>query len=224
MKKIITTAIILVLALAIPALAITNDEALTTAQTYVPSDAAYQRTETDDGLFEVKYLSADGSEEYDVKIDRNSGIVVKVERDLRDGRGSNEVVLTEDEARALVQNLYPEATIISLRSERDDDLYEYQASFSTEEFFGTIELNAETGVVLEADIYYNAAVPEGQLGYAEIMAQLESLKPGLNVIRIEFDEDDGRMRYEGEALLDNVLYEFEIDADTGELREWEREN
>ena len=130
---------------------------------------------------------------------------------------------TSEDALSTARILVGEAAQLT-ESERDDGLYEYQASFSTEEFFGTIELNAETGVVLEADIYYNAAVPEGQLGYAEIMAQLESLKPGLNVIRIEFDEDDGRMRYEGEALLDDALYEFEIDAATGELREWEREN
>lgn len=224
MKKRIITAIVLTLLLSLPALAITAEEAQTAAHAYVPSDAVYQKTETDDGLFEVKYLSADGREEYDVRIDRNSGRIVQIEWDLLGGRGGRETALTEDEARAIALERHPGAEILALRSERDDGLYEYRILLSTDEFFAAIELNAETGAVLEEDLYYNDAVPEGLLNYGEAILKLETLKPGANVLRIEFDEDDGLALYEGEAILDGAIHEFELAADSGDLLEWERDD
>ena len=37
------------------------------------------------------------------------------------------------------------------------------------------------------------------------------------------DEDDGMLLYEGDAWLDGQEYEFELDARTGRLLEWERD-
>lgn len=42
-------------------------------------------------------------------------------------------------------------------------------------------------------------------------------------IRIELDYDDGRYRYEGDIIYDRVEYDFEIDADSGEIVEWSEE-
>ena len=81
MKTIITAAIVLTIILAIPALAITNEEAQTIAQNHVPFGAVHQRTEIDDGMYETKYLSEDGTEEYEVTIDRNSGEIILFEQD-----------------------------------------------------------------------------------------------------------------------------------------------
>lgn len=42
-------------------------------------------------------------------------------------------------------------------------------------------------------------------------------------IRIEFDQDDGRCKYEGEIIYNNTEYEFEIDANSGTILEWSEE-
>lgn len=42
-------------------------------------------------------------------------------------------------------------------------------------------------------------------------------------ISIELDEDDGWYVYEGEIVYDGMEYEFEIDADTGNILKWEEE-
>ena len=40
---------------------------------------------------------------------------------------------------------------------------------------------------------------------------------------MDLDDDDGMLVYEGDAWLDGQEYEFELDAHTGRLLEWERD-
>lgn len=42
-------------------------------------------------------------------------------------------------------------------------------------------------------------------------------------ISIELDEDDGWYVYEGEIFYNGMEYEFEIDADSGNILKWEEE-
>lgn len=42
-------------------------------------------------------------------------------------------------------------------------------------------------------------------------------------IRIELDHDDGRYKYEGNIIYERVEYDFEIDADSGDILEWSEE-
>ena len=42
-------------------------------------------------------------------------------------------------------------------------------------------------------------------------------------ISIELDEDDGWYIYEGDILYNRMEYEFEIDANTGNILKWETE-
>lgn len=43
-------------------------------------------------------------------------------------------------------------------------------------------------------------------------------------LRIELDEDDGRYKYEGEVIYNQVEYDFEMDANTGNFLEWEEDH
>ena len=43
-------------------------------------------------------------------------------------------------------------------------------------------------------------------------------------VYLELDYDDGTMLYEGEIFYDSYEYEFEINAETGEIESWERES
>ncbi len=39
----------------------------------------------------------------------------------------------------------------------------------------------------------------------------------------ETSKDDGRQKYEGKIVFENTEYEFELDADSGEILKWETE-
>ena len=43
------------------------------------------------------------------------------------------------------------------------------------------------------------------------------------MLRIELDRDDGRYKYEGEIIYNNIEYDFEIDANSGTILEWSEE-
>lgn len=64
-------------------------------------------------------------------------------------------------------------------------------------------------------------LPEGALTSDEARALVEEKIPGAEITSFSLDWDDGRYQYEGKAYLDNVKYEFEIDAETGEFIKWE---
>ena len=42
-------------------------------------------------------------------------------------------------------------------------------------------------------------------------------------VRMHLERDDGRDIYEGELIYDQVKYEFDIDAATGDVLQWEEE-
>ena len=63
----------------------------------------------------------------------------------------------------------------------------------------------------------------GQLTFAGASQTLSLLRPGAQLDSMEMDEDDGMLLYEGDAWLDGQEYEFELDARTGRLLEWERD-
>ncbi len=47
--------------------------------------------------------------------------------------------------------------------------------------------------------------------------------PGASIIELQLEKDDGRYIYEGEAILGDYDYEFEIDANSGVIIDWEKD-
>ena len=192
------------------------------AQSYVPQGAVYQRSERDDGLQVLHYTTADGTERYEVKIDPNTSAVVKVESERKDDRGSRQATLTEQQAADSVLAAYPGATLQYVQLKRDDGLYEYEVVFTTADHSGKVQINAETGLVLERELNYLApAGASGAVDSDEAKALVEQRLPGCTIRGFENDRDDGRTVFEGEAILNGAKYEFKIDAVSGSFLEWE---
>ena len=47
---------------------------------------------------------------------------------------------------------------------------------------------------------------------------------GADIVEFKQDYDDGRLIYEGKIIYNNREYEFEIDAATGAVLDWESES
>ena len=59
---------------------------------------------------------------------------------------------------------------------------------------------------------------------AERVAELVNERlNGARIVELELDWDDGRYLYEGEAVANGRRYSFELDANTGEFVEFERD-
>lgn len=68
------------------------------------------------------------------------------------------------------------------------------------------------------EIYQN-----GSLTMDGALQLLALHRPEAQLRAVELDEDDGAYVYEGEALLNGEVYEFELDVSSGKLLEWERD-
>lgn len=196
------------------------------AYSVIPSSAEFVRNTTDDGLNVAHYLTPDGTR-WEVKTEPSGGRTVKVEIEAADRRGAAEVSLTREQAEAALLALWPDASVYLTTLERDDGRSEYDVYFTTPAFSGRAELHASTGALLEAELNYVAearTAAQGSLTADEARALVLSLVQDGTIAEFETDREDGRKVYEGEVRSSSGRYEFVIDAETGRVTEWERDN
>lgn len=122
----------------------------------------------------------------------------------------------------------------------DNGRWMYDAEFYAGNTEYDYEIDASTGAVLKYDYdMENNYVPQQQAQNAPAASagtagvSIETAKQTAlarvsgateNNIRIYTDYDDGRMVYEGKIIYNAMEYEFEIDAATGNIIEWDVES
>ena len=126
---------------------------------------------------------------------------VRVSMDRDDGRVVYDVRFDVDQTEYDYEVLASDGQIVSSDVERrDDDGYD-----DDDRSRGS---NADVAVSREEAI---------DIALAKVSGATE------NDIRIELDHDDGRYKYEGDIIYERVEYDFEIDADRGDILEWSEE-
>ena len=237
MKKVLILLATMLLMLAMPALAQHTDDVQLLIRPYLPENAVYLSREMEDGRLELKYWVEQTQETIEIELDAAAARVLKIKRELRIDRGSKTVSLGEDAVRSLILSVYPEVVIEKIALTKDDGYFEYEAFFRTAEFLAKWALHPETGVILEQEMDFAKAA---QLTEASVSGGIAKTQDGLiassqaeaialsragsgRILSIRLDREDGRQVYEGKVVTDTYEYEFEIDAITGAIRDWDRE-
>ena len=114
----------------------------------------------------------------------------------------------------------PSAVLNYIILDHDDKRFEWEIYFSNNGSLGVCEIDAVSGAVLRTKEY--PEVPAGSLTADAAVKALEDAKGKLTVLELDFERDDGHLRYEGEAELDGRFYEFEMTVE-GRIVEWERD-
>ncbi|MBQ7868601.1 MAG: PepSY domain-containing protein [Clostridia bacterium] len=221
MKKTVLVMLMLLL-LTNSAFAATLDE---TARSVVPEGAEMTRTEKDDGMNVYHFRTVNG-DRYEVTVDPQATVIQRVEMDAVNDRGGSSVVLTQADAETEVLKLYPEASIHFVTLDKDDGRYSYKVHLSTNESSGWVELNAETGALLESDFFYAQTAlisSEASLTADDARKLVLSIVTGGKITEFETEKEDGRTVYEGEVIADGMEIDFTIDAQNGRVTEWETE-
>ena len=212
----------------------------------VPRGSILIHQERDDGVLEMTYWHGEGKTLYEVKLHPDTQDVLKVESEHLYDNGSLNVVLTEADVLSLIGEKFPDAQNVQITLRTDDGLKMYRAQFATALFTARVDFHPETGVVLESEMDYTRPwVPtapvqqqEGKLAAAakdsssadsalisqDQASSIALEKAGGGTVRfIRLERDDGRQVYEGEVINGQYEYEFEIDAENGRVREWDKD-
>ena len=147
---------------------------------------------------------------------------------------------TEDEQKAAaLQTALKDAGVneadasrIRVTSDRDDGMLVYEVRFDAAETEYDYEIDAQSGRIISADVERWDNDDRNRTANANVaVSRDEAVKTALGKvsgaterdIRIELDCDDGRHKYEGDIIYNGIEYDFEIDADSGRILEWEED-
>ncbi len=165
---------------------------------------------------------------------------VQGEASVQQGTAVTSGQIGEDEAKriALADAGVQEAdtSYMHVRLDYDDgvvvyDVEFYVASTNTEYDY---EIHAADGAIRSMDYDAENYAPQQpgneSSGTTKTEAEARSIAlakvPGATEsdIRLYLDNDDGRLQYEGSIVYQGMKYEFEIDAYSGAIREWDAES
>ena len=130
-----------------------------------------------------------------------------------------------------------DASRLRISKDRDDGRVVYEIRFDVDQTEYDYDVLASDGQILGSDVELrnddrdddddrnrgsNADVAISREEAIDIaLAKVSGATE--NDIRIELDHDDGRYKYEGDIIYERVEYDFEIDANSGDVLEWSEE-
>ncbi len=225
-----------------------EDEAKTAALTasgVAQDNATFTKTqlEKDDGktYYEIEFTDADGVR-YEYDIDAVTGTVIAYESEKKgtaktqSGQTTTAASGEIDEATAKQTALddagltADQVTFVKVERERDDGVTKYEVEFYAKDTYTEYdyEINAQTGAILVMDADAESYAPQTSTVVSEDTVKKTVLAkvPGATEsdLKMHLETDDGRQQYEGTIIYDEMKYEFEVDAYSGAIREWDAES
>lgn len=143
-------------------------------------------------------------------------------------------LLTEEEAKTIALNdagvTEQEISGIRIKLETEHGVQEYEVDFYAGNAEYDYDIDAVTGEIRSKDMdidkdFYYAEPSDTEISKEDAIALALSKVSGATEsdIRIHRDYDDGRTIYEGSIIYNEKEYDFEIDAGSGQIVEWEEE-
>lgn len=123
-----------------------------------------------------------------------------------------------------------DTTGIWVKKDRDDGRTVYDVTIYVDEEEYSYEIDPDSGMILESeyeiDADYNRLPDEPGFLTREdaIEIALEKVEGATEKdVRVKYEIDDGRKIYEGEIFFADTEYEFELNAQNGDILEWSEE-
>ncbi len=120
-----------------------------------------------------------------------------------------------------------DVTFVRTGADYDDGRKVYEIEFYTNKGEYDYEIDAETGKILDFDYDAEAYTPDKVIGIDE--AKRIALKhagvaqKNAKWVKAELDRDDDSYKYEVEFSVGRTEYEYEIDAMTGKILDWDKD-
>jgi len=124
------------------------------ARQWVPEGSVYLSTTEELDEYEVQFLVQENNSEYEIEISKSTALVTEVKTKLKNEQGSLTVKLNEKDVTSIVLSEFPSAKIGQVKLETDNGYKKYKVKFADGAIRGKMEINPETGVILEREIKY----------------------------------------------------------------------
>lgn len=217
---------------------------------YPDASVAFTKTETDDRRYHYEIVFTTAEFVGVAEVNASTGAVMKRELYYTAALGAGELTFQAAQEKILAQ--WPDATLVFLAPELDDGRLMYDGEVHSGSTRITFELGASsmdfrdyketaimgnsgspmvtaepTSAALSATPMPTSAVTstanDGLIGTARAMEIAQQEIGGGQVTSIKLDREHGRQVYEVKALYNGYEYELELDAQTGEILQWEQE-
>ena len=199
------------------------------------SDTAfiYANLDYENGLrvYDVEFFS--GNKEYDYKINAATGDIVSFDQDIEwyaaggyQAQANTDIGAEKAKSIALEHAgvAAADTVFINVELDYDDGMRVYDVEFFSGNKEYDYKIDAASGAILGFDFdvewYTVSSKASDYIGEAKAK-QIVEQAAGTSLWEVEFDLDDGRACYEGTLRNGNVEYEFEIDAVTGAILDWD---
>lgn len=190
----------------------------TAYESWLPESAAEVAQIDAGGLKILNYTIPENGEQLTLTVDSATG-------DIRMLYGacaaSDGAPMDAESAKALLAEIYPDAKIISFAEETVDGMLLRKLNIVSPDFLGYVLFDSEKLCVRDLD--FTVCMKDGRLTMQGAVSIMKLLRPEATISEIELDDDDGLLLYEGSAHISGVEYEFELDAHTGKLLQWDRD-
>ena len=184
-------------------------------------------------VYDVEFYTDSG--EYDLIINAETGRVLDYDYDIDNWKRPSAEVKDIGLAKAKDIALddaglrEKDVTFVRTRADYDDGRKVYEIEFYTNKGEYDYEINAETGKILDVDYDAEAYTPEKDKVIGIDEAKQIALKhasvaqKNAKWVKAELDRDDDSYKYEVEFRVGRTEYEYEIDAMTGKILDWDKD-
>ena len=214
------------------------------------TDRLRVKLDYDDGVQEYEVTFYVGNREYDYDIDAATGTIRSFDSEIEDdyniasapsatpaaASASSGAAITEAEAKQIALDhagvSESETERMRVKLGRDDGVQEYEVNFYVGNREYDYDINAATGEIrshdseIDDDYVSSTEAAGAAISEDEARATVVARVSGASAsdVRLYLERDDGRLVYEGELIYNGTEYEFQIDAATGDVLDWESES
>ena len=214
------------------------------------TDRLRVKLDYDDGVQEYEVTFYVGNREYDYDIDAATGTIRSFDSEIEDDyniasapsatraatSASSGATITEADAKQIALDhagvSESETERMRVKLDRDDGVQEYEVNFYVGNREYDYDIDAATGEIrshdseIDDDYVSSSEAAGAAISEDEARATVVARVSGASAsdVRLYLERDDGRMVYEGELIYNGTEYEFQIDATTGDVLDWESES
>ena len=177
--------------------------------------------------------------EYEIKVDANSGTILKFEYDYKDGNIGNtnssisKNLIGETKAKQIMLEKVPGGKVIFITFEYDDGMPEYEAKIVKGNMEYEISVNGYTGSILDFESEHrydysnssstNPNITANLISEAKAKEIMLNKVPNATITKFCLDLDDRIPEYKGKLVKGYREYEVSVHAITGAIIDYSSE-